>query len=315
LATGSITSNQSVTPGKFGTASSEDVYLNDGQGERVLLSNTSQSFSLYTQLSSGDSSVSPVISDAGLTTYAITWNINNCELSNNLITVTNGGTGYSNATSGNTVVTISTPTGVGGVQATAAANVTATGTIDYIYVTNPGSGYITTPTVTITDANTTPGTNATAIIAGETSAFGGPALTKYLTKKVALDAGFDSGDLNVYLTAYRPVNTDINVYYKILNRGDTMQFNDGSWQLMTKTNSSNASFSQTRSDLYEYTFAPGINGTANGYVTYTSTSGQKYTSFSQFAIKIVLTTTDKTAVPYVSDMRAIALPSNVNTTV
>ena len=59
----------------------------------------------------------------------------------------------------------------------------------------------------------------------------------------------------------------------------------------------------------------GINNTANGYVTYTSTNGQKYTSFSQFAIKIVLTTTDKTAVPFVSDMRALALPANVNTTV
>ena len=315
LASGTTAGNQNITPGKFGTASSEDIYLNDGRGERVLLANTLNSFILYTQLSSNDSSVSPVISDAGLTTYAINWNINNCSLSNNLITITNGGTGYSNATSGNTVVTISAPTGVGGSQAAAVANVTATGTIDYIYITNPGSGYITTPTISITDANTTPGTNATAIIAGETSASGGPALAKYITKKVALDASFDSGDLNVYLTAYRPVNTDINVYYKIMNRNDTMNFNDATWQLMTKVNSSNSSFSTTRTELFEYTFAPGINGTANGYVTYTSTNGQKYTSFSQFAIKIVLTTTDKTAVPFVNDMRAIALPSNVNTTV
>lgn len=314
LTSGAAAGNQSITPGKFGTASSEDIYLNDGRGERVLLANTNNSFSLYAQMSSVDPSVSPVISDAGLTTYAINWNINNCELSNSLITVTNGGSGYSNATSGNTTVTISAPTGIGGSRALAAANV-VNGVIDYIYITNPGSGYITTPTITIADANTIPGTNATAIIAGETSAVGGPALAKYVTKKVALDAGFDSGDLNVYLTAYRPVNTDINVYYKLLNRNDTMQFNDSSWQLMTKINSSNSSFSQTRSDLYEYTFAPGTNGTANGAVSYRSTNGQVYTSFSQFAIKVVLTTTDKTAVPFVSDMRAIALPSNVNTTV
>ena len=84
---------------------------------------------------------------------------------------------------------------------------------------------------------------------------------------------------------------------------------------MTMTNSSQSTYSQTRNDLYEFTYAPGINNTANGYVTYTSTNGQKYTSFSQFAIKIVLTTTDKTAVPFVSDMRALALPANVNTTV
>lgn len=314
LVSGTTAGNQNITPGKFGTASSEDIYLNDGRGERVLLANTDNSFILYTQLSSNDSAVSPVVSDAGLTTYAINYNINNCQLSNSLITITNGGTRYSNATSGNTTVTISAPIGVGGSQAFAAANVTSAGVIDFIYITNPGSGYITTPTITIADANTTPGTNATAIITGETSASGGPALTKYVTKKVALDAGFDSGDLSVYLTAYRPVNTDIHVYYKIMNRSDTMNFNDATWQLMTKVNSSNSSFSTTRTDLYEYTFAPGINNTANGYVTYTSTNGQRYTSFSQFAIKVVLTTTDGTAVPFVNDMRAIALPSNVNTT-
>ena len=73
-----------ITPGKFGTASAEDIYLNDGKGERVLLANTSQSFSLYSTLSSNDNSVSPIISDAGLTAYTITWNINNCPLSNSL---------------------------------------------------------------------------------------------------------------------------------------------------------------------------------------------------------------------------------------
>lgn len=311
---GSTTAITNVTPGKFGTATSEDVYLNDGKGERVLAANNNNSFTLYAQMSSTSDAVSPVISDAGLSTYAIQWNINNCELSNSLITLTNNGTGYSNNMTGNTIVTISAPTGKSGVQALAAANV-VNGVIDYLYITNPGSGYITTPTITIADANTVPGTNATAIFTGETSASGGPGLSKYVTKKVVLDAGFDSGDMIVYVTGYRPVGTNINVYYKILNRNDNQKFEDGQWQLMTMINSGDSTYSQLRTDLHEYSFAPGINNTANGYVTYTSTSGQKYTSFSQFAIKIVLTTTDKTAVPFLNDMRAIALPSNVNTTV
>jgi hypothetical protein len=310
----SITPITNVTPGKFGTATSEDVYLNDGKGERILLANTNNSFTLYAQLTSTDDTVSPVISDAGLTTYAVKWNINNCELSNSLITITNAGTNYSNNITGNTTITISAPTGKNGVQATAAANV-ANGTIQSIYITNPGSGYITTPTITIADANTTPGTNATAIFTGETSAAGGPGFSKYLTKKVVLDAGFDSGDLIVYLSAYRPVNTNINVYYKLLNRNDTQKFEEGQWQLMTIINSGDSTYSQLRTDVYEYAFAPGINNTANGSISYTSTTGQKYTNFSQFAIKIVLTTSDKTAVPFLTDMRAIALPSNVNTTV
>ena len=311
--TGSHTPITNITPGKFGTATADDIYLNDGKGERILQANSTNSLILYATLTSNDNTVSPVISDAGLSAYAIQWNINNCPLSNSLITITNAGSGYSNNATGNTTVTISAPTGKNGVQALAVANV-ANGSIQSIYITQPGSGYITTPTISIADANTTPGQNATAIITGETSVSGGPALAKYMTKKVVLDAGFDSGDLNVYLTAYRPVNTDISVYYKILNRNDTQKFEEGNWQLMTIINSGDSSYSQLRTDTIEYTYAPGINNTANGYVSYTSTSGQKYTTFSQFAIKIVLTTTDKTAVPFLTDMRAIALPANVNTT-
>jgi hypothetical protein len=153
---------------------------------------------------------------------------------------------------------------------------------------------------------------ANIIVTGETSSSGGPAIAKYMTKKVVLNAGFDSGDLNVYMTAYRPINTDILVYYKILSRTDTQSFDDGSWQLMTMTNSSDTLYSQTRSNLYEYTFSPGENGVDQGYVSYTSTNGQSYTNFSQFAIKIVLTSTDHTYTPFLTDLRCIALPSNTN---
>ena len=314
LNSGGTSSITNITPGKYGTSAVDNLYLNDGYGERVLDANSTTSFSLYTQLSSTDDAVSPIISDAGLTAYTITWNINNCSLSNSLITLVSGGTGYSNNTSGNTRVTISAPTGASGTQAYATANVVS-GVIKNIYINTPGSGYITTPTITISDANTTSGTGASANITGETSASGGPALVKYVTKKVVLDAGFDSGDINVYLTAYRPVNTNINVYYKILNRNDTQTFETGNWQLMTKINSCDTLYSQIRNDIHEYSFAPGTTGVDQGYVTYTSSTGQVYTTFSQFAIKVVLTTTDNTAVPFVSDLRALALPSNVNTTI
>ena len=140
---------------------------------------------------------------------------------------------------------------------------------------------------------------------GETSKIGGPAVAKYVTKKVVLAPGYDSGDLNVYLTAYRPVNTDINVYYKILNRNDTQTFESGKWQLMTKISNSDTLYSPTRNDTYEYVFAPGTNGVGQGYVSYTSSNGQTYTSFSQFAIKVVMLSTDSTQVPIIKDLRVI----------
>jgi hypothetical protein len=298
---------QSVTPGKYGTPTYDDIYLNDGLGERVLLANSNTSFSLYANMTTVDDAVSPMISDDGLGVYTIGWNINNLELSNNIITVANGGSGYNVNT---TSVTITSANGYG-TSATATANVVA-GVIKNIYITNGGSGYATTPTITVSDANTSPGSGAIITVAGETSASGGNGSARYITKKVILDQGFDSGDLRVYFTAYRPVNTNIYVYYKILSRNDTQTFDSGKWQLMTLINNTNSLYSPTRDSTYEFVAAPGANGVAQDYVSYISNvSGQTYNDFSQFAIKVVLATSDKTSVPFLTDLRAIALPSAV----
>jgi hypothetical protein len=296
---------QGVNPGKFGTPMYDDIYLNDGLGERVLVANSNTSFSLYAVMSTVDDAVSPMISDDGLGVYTIGWNINNLELSNNIITVANGGSGYNVNT---TSVTITSANGFGS-GAVATANVVG-GVIRNIYITNGGSGYATTPTITVADANSSPGTGATITVGGETSSSGGNGVARYITKKVILDQGFDSGDLRVYFTAYRPVNTNIYVYYKILSRSDTQTFDSGNWQLMTLINNTDSLYSQTRDSTYEFVAAPGAGSVAQNYVEYISNvNGQTYNDFSQFAIKIVLATSDKTAVPFLTDIRAIALPS------
>jgi len=298
---------QSVTPGKYGTPTYDDVYLNDGLGERVLVANSNTSFSLFANMTTVDDAVSPIISDDGLGVYTITWTINNLGLSNNIITVSNGGSGYNV----NTTSVVITPTNGFGSGATATANVVG-GVVRNIYITNAGSGYATTPTISVVDANSSPGVGATVIVAGETSPSGGNADARYITKKVILDQGFDSGDLRVYFTAYRPVNTNIYVYYKILSRSDTQTFESGNWQLMTLINNTSDLYSQTRDGTYEFVAAPGESGVAQNYVEYTSgVTGQTYNNFNQFAIKVVLATSDKTAVPFLSDIRAIALPSAV----
>jgi hypothetical protein len=296
-----------ITPGKYGTPTYDDIYLNDGFGERVLVADSNTSFSLYATMSTADDAVSPMISDDGLSVYTIRWNIDNLGLSNSMISVANTGGGYN----ANTLsVTVNAANGFGS-GAVAVANVSAQGNITSIFITTAGSGYATTPTITISDPTTRSGNaNVVVTIAGETSKSGGNGLAKYITKKVVLDQGFDSGDLRVYFTAYRPVNTNIYVYYKILSRTDTQLFNDGDWQLMTLINSGDSKFSQNRNNLYEYIAAPGSGGTAQNYISYTSTvNGQTYNRFSQFAIKVVFATSDKTAVPFLTDIRAIALPA------
>jgi hypothetical protein len=294
-----------IIPGKFGSPTPENVYLDDGLGSRILLANSNNSFTLSATLSSSDSAVSPIISDDGLTLFNVRYVINNMGLSNPTISVANTGTGYN----ANTVsVSVSSPD-VGTDIAVCTANVQG-GNVVAVTVTYGGSGYLTTPTITVSDAATRGGNaNCVVVVSGETSPEGGNALAKYFTKKVVLAAGQDSGDLRVYYSAYKPVGTEVYIYYKLLSSNDTQKFEEGNWQLMTQVGPQNV-FSSNRDDIIEFECAPGIygSGAANNIISYIGINGQTYNDFIQFAIKLVMATNDTTKVPVIEDIRALALP-------
>jgi hypothetical protein len=303
---GSSVGPLNVSPGEIGTPLSENILLNDNNGSRVLVANSNTSFILNAVMQSTDNRVSPMIADDGLNLYTVKYNINNLGLANSDLSIVNGGTGYLSGASGELVgnVTVSAPDQIGGEQAYVTAIVTS-GNITSLFVTTEGSGYSKTPTITISAANTT---GADLTVTGETSPSGGNAKARYLTYPVTLAQGNDSGDLRVFFTAYRPVNTSILVYYKILSREDTQVFESGNWHLMTTIGGDNK-FSQNINQTFEYEAAPGLNGVANNFVEYTSnTSGFVYNYFYKYAIKIVMTTTDSTFTPYLTDIRVIALP-------
>jgi hypothetical protein len=237
--------------------------------------------------------------------YNIRYIINNMGIQNNVISLVTGGRGYNDAS--NVTVTISPPD-VGSdiaVLGVDIANNGTTNTVSSVYVVYPGSGYITSPTISIYGSNTSP---ASAVVYGETSPKGGNSLAKYFTRKVVLTPANESGDLRVYYTAYKPFGTRVDVYFKILNKNDTQAFDDGTWQLMTQMDNANV-FSTSKTDLIEYEFAPGENNQPYNSISYTSTNGQTYTTFNQFAIKVVLSSSDSTIVPFLTDIRALALPS------
>ena len=50
--------------------------------------------------------------------------------------------------------------------------------------------------------------------------------SRYITRRVTLNDGFEAEDLVVYLDTNRPAGTDIKVYYKVLNESDTENFDD-----------------------------------------------------------------------------------------
>jgi hypothetical protein len=299
--------SRSVIPGKYGSPNPDNIYFDDGLKSRILLANSNSSFTLAATMYSSDDAVSPIISDDGITLFNIRYAINNMNLSNPTISIANTGTGYNvNAIS----VTVSSPD-IGSDIAVCTANVQS-GNVVGINVTYGGSGYLTSPTITVSDAATRINGNANCVIvvSGETSPSGGNALAKYFTKKVVLGSGQDSGDLRVYYSAYKPLGTAVYVYYKILSSNDTQKFEEGNWQLMTQVGPQNV-YSDNRDNIIEYECAPGVygSGAANNNISYTGINGQTYNNFIQFAIKVVMATSDTTKVPVIEDIRALALPS------
>ena len=144
----------------------------------------------------------------------------------------------------------------------------------------------------------------------ETSKSGGDAAARYITRRVTLTENQTAEDLNVYLTAYKPSQTSINVYYKILNAIDPEDFDDKSYFLMSQsTNTGVNSVKDKLDDFIEYKYViPSANlSGSGGEVTYTNASGATFTGFNTFAIKIVMKSTTDVVVPQIRDLRAIAL--------
>ena len=278
-----------------------DYPMTDGYGRRVLTTTANTTLTVKATMATSNPDIAPFIDTSRMSMIAVENIINDLPLSNSDITLSSGGTGYS--TNANAVVTI---TGGGGSGATAAAVVT-NNVVTSVYLTAAGSGYETSPTFTLVDANTTPGTGVTISYNGEDSKSGGNSNVRYITRKVNLADGFDSGDLRVYITAYKPSNSNIRVYYKLLSISDPDAFEDKNYQLMTQLNNTNF-VSTNYNDYREISYAPGFNGTANNSVSYTSGS-TSFSNFRTFAIKIVLSGTSTTDVPKVRDFRAIALPA------
>jgi hypothetical protein len=154
----------------------------------------------------------------------------------------------------------------------------------------------------------------------------GNAQARYISKRVVLADGQEAEDLIVYLTAYKPSGTNINVYARVHNPEDPQAFNEKDFTPLRQVTTSNTfSDSVNRSDFkeFEYTFSANTNGQNflvaanshaylnsgnNGVIAYRSDDGSIYHTYKTFAIKIVMTSSSGTSIiPLVRDMRAIAL--------
>jgi len=122
------------------------------------------------------------------------------------------------------------------------------------------------------------------VTSGEDTAAGGANLAKYVTKTVELQN--DSDGIKLIMDLHRPNNTFIDVYHKTGN--NLADFDTESWVLATNDETTVAF-----SDGYEF-----------NETVYTITPAA---TFTLFAIKIVMRSTNTSDIPMVQQLRAIAL--------
>lgn len=257
-----------------------------------------KSMTVRVDMTTKNRDVSPIIFHNRQNMVTIENLINDTGLTADRFTITNAGNNYDKDGG---YVTITSNVGYGA-NAWAVADST-TGNIVSIIVDSSGSGYVGDVTATIGGGQ---GSGATLSVSTETGTSGGPALARYISKTVTLLDGFDAGDLRVFLTAIKPPEANVNVYYKVRNLLDPQKIEDNEWVRMTQKTSEYV-YSTNRTPI-EYEYRPSLTSNNITYSTDTTT----YKTFNQYAIKIVLSSrsTVANAIPYVLDVRAIALPED-----
>jgi hypothetical protein len=225
--------------------------------------------------------------------------VNTLGLANNLMVVLSSSTNWQ--TAANLSLTISGGGGSGANAYIANTQIDSNNhVLANVVVDASGSLYTTAPTVTLS-GNTSLTANISC--AGEDHPFGGPAVARYITRMVTLADGLDAGDFRVYFSAYYPLTSEIDVYYKILSADDTDIFDNKSYQRMTIIQGQN-NISVNQQDFKDFVYAPGSNNIADDRVQYGS-----FVSFKYFAIKVVMAASDTTKVPRIKDFRVVALPA------
>ena len=176
----------------------------------------------------------------------------------------------------------------------------ANGSVSNVVVVDTGSGYTQNPTVTISTVSGAGSVNAAVQCTGEERNSGGPINAKYISRRVTLKDGFDASDLKIVLNSYKPLGTDVHVYYKVKNADDPEDFDLKNYILMSQETSSGR-ISKGKDDIQEFIYKTSSETTA-----YTSNS-IRYETFKTFAVKIALVANTTYDMPRVRDMRAIAL--------
>ena len=216
--------------------------------ERIFMSRSSEwtkfptgrkgwrSFVIKTEFYSDNNKVSPIIDKQGTNlTYTYNYVANNSMLNGVYLSVNN----HSNIISPGTIIYQDT------------FGNTVSGTVyesnsTYIMVNNlegifsPGKNYYFSNSVT--------GFVKDATKFSESFNNGYRYNSRYISKNVVLASGQDSEDIRVYLTSYRPANTDFAIYGKFINSADKGSFDKKNWTRLVEISPSSLQSSKVNVD-------------------------------------------------------------------
>lgn len=83
----------------------------------------------------------------------------------------------------------------------------------------------------------------------------GNAISKHVTTRISLEKDYKAEDLLIYLTAFRPANTDFKVYARVHNSSDGDSFDSKDWSLLEQIDGLGVYSNPTNtSDMKEYTY-------------------------------------------------------------
>ena len=131
----------------------------------------------------------------------------------------------------------------------------------------------------------------------ETTASGGNASAKYVTRAVTLASGFDAKGVKVMFDANMQSGTSFDVFVKVLAADDVGEFDVKPWIQVPNTDSVTKNSSSYTDFIEQNYFLDNISYTSNGII---------HNSFQTFAVKVVMYSGTPAIIPQIKNFRAIA---------
>jgi hypothetical protein len=168
-------------------------------------------------------------------------------------------------------------------------------------------------------SNTFTTTDANSVVIDSEVGDNGLAVSRHITTKVAFANNRFAEDIRVYMTAYRPANTNLRVYARVHNSADSEAFDDKAWTpLVYVENEGKFSSNEDRNDLVEYELGlPQYSETANVLPgVFTTQSGNAVIVATGVNPTTYVANNDvvKLYNPLIPDDYIIAVVENANTT-